>query len=69
MYELGYFNPELMKSNLDQEETIQIVKNYIKRLAETCEDKEYAAEIIERIYNEDTTCKDTYFILECKKLT
>lgn len=63
MYELGYFNSELMKNNLDQEETIQIVKNYMKRLAETNEDKEYAAEVIERIYNEDID-----FILECKKL-
>lgn len=50
MYELGYFNPELMKNNLDQEEVIQIVKNYMKRLAETYEDKEYAAEVIERIH-------------------
>jgi len=63
VYELGYFNSELMKNNLDQEETIQIVKNYMKRLAETNEDKEYAAEVIERIYNEDID-----FILECKKL-
>lgn len=69
MYELGYFNPELMKNNLDQEEAIQIVKNYLKRLAETYQDKEYAAEVIERIYNEDTTCEDIDFILECKKLT
>lgn len=50
MYELWYFNPELMKNNLDQEEVIQIVKNYMKRLAETYEDKEYAAEVIERIH-------------------
>lgn len=57
-----------MKNNLDQEEAIQIVKDYLKRLAETYEDKEYAAEIIERIYNEDTTCEDIDFILECKKL-
>jgi hypothetical protein len=69
VYELGYFNPELMKNNLDQEEAIQILKNYLKRLAETYEDKEYAAEVIERIYNEDTTCEDIDFILECKKLT
>lgn len=69
MYELGYFNPELMKINLDQEEAIQIVKNYLKRLAETYEDKEYAVKDIERIYNEDTTCEDIDFILECKKLT
>jgi hypothetical protein len=69
VYELGYFNPELMKINLDQEEAIQIVKNYLKRLAETYEDKEYAVKDIERIYNEDTTCEDIDFILECKKLT
>nr|WP_252188933.1 hypothetical protein [Bacillus mycoides] len=66
---IGYFNPELMKNNLDQEEAIQIIKNYIKRLAETYEDKEYAAEVIERVYNEDTTCEDIDFILDCKKLT
>ncbi|WP_410986515.1 hypothetical protein [Bacillus cereus] len=66
---MGYFNPELMKINLDQEEAIQIVKNYLKRLAETYEDKEYAVKDIERIYNEDTTCEDIDFILECKKLT
>lgn len=65
---MGYFNPELMKNNLDQEEAIQIVKDYLKRLAETYEDKEYAAEAIERIYNEDTTREDIDFILECKKL-
>ncbi|HFU7085285.1 TPA: hypothetical protein ACGN8S_000259 [Bacillus cereus] len=65
---MGYFNPELMKNNLDQEEAIQIVKNYMKRLAETYEDKEYAAEVIERIYNEGATCEDIDFILECKKL-
>jgi hypothetical protein len=69
VYELGYFNPELMKINLDQEEAIQIVKNYLKKLAETYEDKEYAVKDIERIYNEDTTCEDIDFILECKKLT
>lgn len=69
MYELGYFNPELMKNNLDQEEAIKIVKKYKKGLAETYEDKEYAAEIIERIYNEDATCEDIDFILDCKKLT
>ncbi|MCU7668446.1 MULTISPECIES: hypothetical protein [Bacillus cereus group] len=66
---MRYFNPELMKNNLEQEEAIQIVKDYIKRLAETYEDKEYAAEVIERIYNEDTTGEDIDFILECKKLT
>ncbi|WIV95019.1 hypothetical protein QNH49_11005 [Bacillus bombysepticus] len=65
---MGYFNPELMKNNLDQEEAIQIVKNYMKRLAETYEDKEYVAEVIERIYNEGATCEDIDFILECKKL-
>jgi hypothetical protein len=66
VYELGYFNPELMKNNLDQEEAIQILKNYLKRLAETYEDKEMQREVIERIYNEDTTCEDIDFILECK---
>ncbi len=40
----------------------------MKRFAETYEDKGYAAEVIERIYNEDTTCEDIDFILECKKL-
>jgi hypothetical protein len=68
VYELGYFNPELMKNDLDQGEAIQIVKNYMKRLAETYEDKEYAAEVIERIYNEVIICEDIDFILECKKL-
>ncbi|WP_275887054.1 hypothetical protein [Bacillus sp. H1a] len=40
----------------------------MKRLAETYEDKEYAAEVIERIYNEVTSCEDIGFILDCKKL-
>ncbi|WP_269146943.1 hypothetical protein [Bacillus cereus] len=40
----------------------------MKGLAETYKDKEYAVEVIERIYNEDTTCEDIDFILECKKL-
>lgn len=57
-----------MRNNLDQEEAIQIVKNYMRRLAETYEDKEYAAEVIEHIYNEVTTCEDIDFILDCKKL-
>lgn len=57
-----------MRNNLDQEEAIQIVKNYMKRLAETYEDKEYAVEVIERIYNEVTTSEDIDFILDCKKL-
>lgn len=46
-----------MKNNLDQEEAIQIVEKYIKRLVDTYEDKEYAAEVIERIYNEGSIAK------------
>ena len=40
----------------------------MNRFLETYEDKEYAAVVIERIYNEDTTCEDIDFNLECKKL-
>lgn len=58
-----------MRNGLSQDEAIQMVKKYIQTLAEVYEDKEYAAEVIERIYNEDTTCEDIDFILECKKLT
>ena len=40
----------------------------MNRFLETYEDKEYAVIVIEHIYNEDTTCEDIDFILECKKL-
>lgn len=40
----------------------------MNKFIETYVDKEYGAEVIERIYNEVTTYEDIDFILDCKEL-
>lgn len=40
----------------------------MNKFIETYVDKDYGAEVIERIYNEVTTYEDIDFILDCKEL-
>ncbi|AJA23338.1 TPA: hypothetical protein ACR3Z0_005485 [Bacillus thuringiensis] len=65
---MGYFNVELMKAEITQEEAIYIVTNYIQRIADNKADKLYAAEVIERVHNEDSSTKDIDFIIRCRKM-
>ncbi|WJE67164.1 hypothetical protein QRE63_28370 (plasmid) [Bacillus mycoides] len=62
------FNDELRQIDMDQKEAILVVRVYKKYLAETDEDREYGTEVMERIFNNDTTREDADFIIRCTEV-
>ncbi|PFJ24614.1 hypothetical protein COI92_23990 [Bacillus anthracis] len=65
---MGYLNIELRRAEITQEKALYIVTNYLKNKTKSKADRLYAAEVIERIYNEDSSTKDIDFIIRCLKM-
>lgn len=65
---MGYFNLELKKADIELEEALYFVSEYTKRYAVDQEDREYATEVIDRIYNEENTADDILYITTCREM-
>ncbi|AZJ24407.1 hypothetical protein CT694_33495 (plasmid) [Bacillus wiedmannii bv. thuringiensis] len=62
------FNDELRQIDMNQKEAILVVRVYKKYLSETDEDREYGTEVMEHIFNNDTTREDADFIIRCTEV-